>query len=132
MPKITFTIVPDAAFPDCEPVRALEVLAAAGALRRFMRKYGKRSGDCHEMAHALVMDLADCRDNVPFKWFWYTGNCPRIGEHSWVECEGWAIDASNGADRPIVIVRATEYRRMIQATNIAQAIDKPSRRSSGT
>src|SRR6266481_232824 len=76
MPKITFAIVADPAFSDCEPVSALEILIAAGMLRRFARKYGKRSGDCHEMAYALVMDLADCRGNVPFKWFWYAGDCP--------------------------------------------------------
>ena len=127
MPKITFAIVADPAFSDCEPVNALEILIAAGMLRRFARKYGKRSGDCHEMAYALVMDLADCRGNVPFKWFWYAGDCAQIGEHSWVECEGWAIDASGGWKRPIVVQRATDYRRMIQAANITRAIDRPFR-----
>jgi len=123
--KLTFAIVPDPAFPDCEPAAILETLVNAGELRRFTRQHGKRSGDCHEIALALVTSLADCKGPVPFKWQWYVGDCPDIGEHSWIECEGWAIDASNGHKRPIIIQRAADYRRTIAATNIAMGLDRP-------
>jgi hypothetical protein len=122
---LTFAIVPDPAFPDCEPATVLSTLANAGALRRFTRKYGKRAGDCHEVALALICDLADCKKRGPFKWYWYIGDCPFIGEHSWIECEGWAIDASNGNCRPIIIQRAADYRQTIAAANIAQALERP-------
>jgi hypothetical protein len=97
----TFAVVPGPTFPECEPAKILETLASAGTLHRFTRKYGRHAGYCHEVALALVCDLADSRLSVPFKW--YVGDCPNIGEHSWIECEGWAIDASNGHKRPIII-----------------------------
>jgi hypothetical protein len=122
---ITFAVVPNAAFPDCEPARVLASLLDAGMLRRFSRKYGMRLGDCHEIAQALIRDLADCHGAPRFKWFWYVGDCPQIGDHSWIECEGWAIDASCGCDRPVHIQRADDYRRFIAASNIAQATEKP-------
>jgi hypothetical protein len=120
---ITFAVVPNAAFPDCEPARVLASLLDGGTLRRFSRRYEKQSGDCHEIALALIEDLADC--HAALKWFWYVGDCPQIGEHSWIECEGWAIDASRGSDRPIRIQRADDYRRFIAASNIAKAREKP-------
>jgi hypothetical protein len=122
-----FAIVADPAFPDCEPYTILETLISAGELRRFTRSYGKRAGDCHEIALALVCALADVKERAPFKWLWYVGDCPDIGEHSWIECEGWAIDASNGRKRPIIIQRAVDYRRTIAAANITLGLAAPRR-----
>jgi hypothetical protein len=117
--------VADAAFPNCEPAGILASLQHGGMLPRLKRRYGKRSGDCHEIAKALILDLYDTGPSVP--WYWYVGECPVIGEHSCIECEGWAIDASNGIKRHAVIIqRANDYRQMIAAINIAQAIEKPS------
>src|SRR5882762_4301844 len=52
------------------------------------KAWGKQNGDCHEIAAAIMLDIAIGT------WVWYTGRCPRIGSHSWIETDGWAIDAS--------------------------------------
>jgi|tagenome__1003787_1003787.scaffolds.fasta_scaffold16513671_2 hypothetical protein len=31
-------------------------------------------------------------------------------EHSWLEFDGWAVDASNGIMQPVLIMTAREYR----------------------
>jgi hypothetical protein len=121
---VIFGVVGHPAFPDCEPATILNTLVLAGVLRRFIRKHGRREGDCHEVALALILDLDDHKERVPFKWQWLIGDCPKVGEHSWIECEGWAIDASNGNKRPIIIQRATDYRRSIAAENIDDAIER--------
>ena len=46
---------------------------------------------------------------------WYKAECTRIGEHSWIECMGWAIDAANGCDRSIIVWRASDYRAAMGA-----------------
>jgi hypothetical protein len=123
--QIRFAVVADAAFPHCEPARILAALLHDGMLPRFKWRYGRRSGDCHDIAQALIGDLYDAGP-TGVRWYWYIGECLEIGEHSWIECEGWAIDASNGIKRHAIwIQRANDYRQMMRAINIAQAIEKP-------
>jgi hypothetical protein len=39
------------------------------------------------------------------------------GMHSWLEINGWVIDAANGADRPVIITSTNAYYRVMQVTN---------------
>jgi hypothetical protein len=39
-------------------------------------------------------------------------HCNRISDHSWLECDGWAFDASNGRRRGVIVMRSTIYREL--------------------
>jgi hypothetical protein len=45
------------------------------------------------------------------------------GSHSWIEINEWAIDAANGAARPIIIMRTDEYYDVMQMSKINSAIE---------
>ncbi len=121
--------VPAEDFPHCEPINELRALIANGQLRRLQRKWGRKEGDCHEIARALIADLFDCMHERPERpWYWMVGDCSRFGEHSWVESNGWAIDASHGQRHPITAMRVESYRRMMSARNVRSAIDDPPRK----
>ena len=50
------------------------------------------------------------------------------GLHSWIECDGWAIDAANGGTgRPVLFVPTADYRAQMQFTN-AQILYGPEKR----
>lgn len=74
-------------------------------------------GDCHEITVALATDLLKV-DPAGDEWRWITADCARIGSHSWLECDGWAIDASNGKTHPVLIQRADDYRRNAKAKRV--------------
>jgi hypothetical protein len=87
----------------CIPAHQLASMLDAGQLPRFAAVWAKPShdglGDCHEVASALMTDLIVAGRSAG--WCWCTGVSPAHGEsgHSWLECEGWAVDTSNGAER---------------------------------
>lgn len=118
-PRITFAVVPDPIRADCLPVAVLNVMADEGLLTRFQNLWGEQTGDCHEIAGALYADIISA--GVPGDWQWYVGRCPNIGDHSWIECDGWAIDAANGSTtRPVVVMPSRDYRK--DKSNIALAM----------
>ena len=103
-------VVPDPTRPECT---AAELLGS-GLMANLAKAWGEQDGDCHEIAAAIMLDIATLQSRgAPIgTWAWYTGRCPRIGSHSWIETDGWAIDASNGAaDRPIVVQEIQAFRR---------------------
>jgi hypothetical protein len=65
-------------------------------------------------------------------WVWLCADVVTISgniadEHSWVECDEWAIDASDGAEGlPVRAIRAAEYRRLYpNLKNIQPAVVSP-------
>lgn len=123
--KLEFALMSDGSHSECYPLMVLRGLAESGKLQRFAAHWGKRKGDCHEIAKALADDLRDAPP-MPLNWHWYIGNRPAAGELSWIECDGWAIDTNNGGpERPVLIHRASDYRRITGATNIRLSADSP-------
>jgi hypothetical protein len=113
---------------DCEPVRILQTLLAADALPGFERLW-RRKGNCHEITQGLLIRLYELGFS-PERWVWVHGQCGRaqydgkpLGLHSWIEVDGWAIDAANGGMRPALVARADHYREEMQATDIACRLD---------
>jgi hypothetical protein len=114
--EIKFAVVPDPAH-DCKPLATLSGMLDSGVLPTFAFLWGLTDGgDCHEIAEALSNDLTRAGHD---DWQWITADCkPPTGHHSWLECNGWAVDASNGKTRPVLIQRASDYRRAMRARRI--------------
>ena len=93
----------------------LRALLKTGMLPRFTSIYPGRA-DCHQIAFALMRDLIAARRPG---WIWCRAQCKRVGLHSWLENSGWAVDASNGASRAALIMRADVYRMLHAATSIS-------------
>jgi hypothetical protein len=99
---------------SCPPAEVLARLLDDGRLPHFIADFGEPSSDgladCHQVAIALMVDLfvAGCVAG----WKWCEGTSEQTGRHSWVEFEGWAIDASNGHLRggALLIADAAWYR----------------------
>jgi hypothetical protein len=96
-------------------------LLEAGQLHEFMM-LRRGVGNCHGITNALRRDLTDAgwAQHFAFK----SGSCEVLksehdpdGMHSWLEINGWAIDAANGADRPVIITPVGVYYRVMQVTN---------------
>jgi hypothetical protein len=66
------------------------------------------------LAGALTADLAGAGQHG---WVWCRASCIRLGDHSWVECDDWAFDASNGCRRPVIVMRSAAYIAMRGAVN---------------
>ena len=98
------------------PLAEIAHLLAAGKLAAFRVRWGG-AADCHAVAQDLIMDLYEARSAEP--WFWYVGRQVICGDHSWIESRGFAIDASNGATRPMLIAPVALYRAALAATAIA-------------
>lgn len=67
------------------------------ALRQ-MARGNAAGGDCHWIAYLLMLEMPN-RDG----WSWCMGTVTRdwkpahaTGLHSWIEHDGWALDAANG------------------------------------
>ena len=120
---IKFALLPDVAFPDCAPLAVLENLLEHGQLKRFAARWGRRKGDCHEITLDLIWDLFDAKSEG---WAWLTGMAPSIGEHSWLERDDWAIDASNGGKNcPVLMMRSDTYRAMLGVTEVKRSFLGP-------
>ena len=121
-------IVPDPSRPEC--CTAAELLGS-GLMTNLGQAWGKKDGDCHEIAAAIMLDIATLQSQgAPIgTWVWYMGRCPRIGSHSWIETDGWAIDASNGADdRPIIVQESQAFRRSNGAKKIKEKMQLVAKR----
>ena len=49
--------------------------------------------------------------------------CRRVGVHSWLESNDWAIDASNGASRAVLVMKSNTYRTLQAARNMNTSED---------
>jgi hypothetical protein len=118
-------IVPDDEVPGrrCTPAEVINELGSGGRLPTFMQELTAPSpdglGNCHHIALGLMTDLilADKADG----WVWVEGQIRtnRSGwiAHSWLEYDGWAIDAVEGG---ILFVRAASHLRMTNARNMTK------------
>jgi hypothetical protein len=129
MITIPFMVLNDPADPICKPLSNIKTLLRAGRLQRFQKLWGRApGGDCHAVAGALMADLTDAGQHG---WVWCRADCIRLGDHSWVEYDGWAFDASNGCRRGVLVLPSRVYRatwrsrnhRMINIARIAVIIE---------
>jgi hypothetical protein len=125
MRKVVFGVCPH---PDrlraCKPVEMLSAALEAGKLPCFCEIYGQPSpdgfGDCAEISIALLTDVF--RLNGARGWLLCEGDVRPKGReywHSWLEADGWVVDAASGkmlvmdarlyrdATRPVAVKRRT-------------------------
>ena len=130
--KIKVYFIPDQEDPErpCWPREIVNELLNTGRLPFFLRAMteeaqpGGPEGDCHDVAASIMEDLvwANCAEG----WTWVEGyNRLKPDKskwvHSWLECEGWAIDASHHVtmniglgERTILVMDASLYRKTLQ------------------
>jgi hypothetical protein len=123
MISIGVTDNPRQAGRRCRPAQELKALLNAGALPEFVDISTPENntdglGNCHEAAMALMTDLIDAKQAA--RWKLVEGQVlnRQIGEmmsHSWLECDGWALDCANGH---LLFVDRAAYRAMWQAREI--------------
>jgi hypothetical protein len=80
-------------------------------------------GNCHSIVGHLRRDLAkiDLEDMFSYKRGSSLGlrtETDPDGLHSWIETDGWVIDAANGAQRPVLIMKVDDYRNRLQLVDI--------------
>jgi hypothetical protein len=110
---IELGVVPDPAAPErlCRPGEVVSSLFASGQLPELVDAifYQKATphldGNCHEASLALLRDLNAM--GHASGWDLVSGQFPNGDRHTWVECEGWALDLGNGR---ILICSADDYR----------------------
>lgn len=98
---VAFRVLRDRDRDRCSAADEMEALLRTGAALVIVKYFGQRGdgdlGDCHEIAVALMCDLTVAgRDEG---WSWVQGTATLGSEpvfHSWLEYDGWAVDASNG------------------------------------
>jgi hypothetical protein len=116
-------VIPVLAPPNCRPALQIRHLYDAGKLRNFVEESLAENtdgmGNCHEASLALMTDLVIAREAA--RWKWATGyvlnhhDGDGIMKHSWLECDGWALDCANGH---MVFVRKSEYRQWYKASDV--------------
>ena len=130
--KLQILVRRDSANPsrECKPAKLIQELARAGELEAFARSFGKSLGDCHEVTLALMCDLTTAGKGDGFYWVQGTGNFSDDPDyppfhHSWVECDGWAIDAARGK---LLIMDQQLYRDRAQACDIKRRDSEQTRK----
>jgi hypothetical protein len=109
---IPFGVLYDSDHPTCPPLDELKQLIRSGQLPRLASLYGRLpGGDCSAIARVLMADLAAAR-LLRHEWHVAVADLPAVGEHSWVEADGWAFDLSHGDRRAAIVMRADAYRVM--------------------
>jgi hypothetical protein len=96
-------------------------LLEAGRLPEYMT-VRRGISNCHGITGALYRDLDDA--GWAQRFVFKRGSCEVLkskhdpdGLHSWLEINGWAIDAANGANRPVIIMPTDAYYNMPHITN---------------
>jgi hypothetical protein len=96
-----FLVLNDSADPICKPLVTIKSLLRAACCHAFNSRWGQApGGDWHAVAAALMKDLAGAGQSG---WIWCRASCSKLGDHSWLECGGWAFDASNGCRRGVIV-----------------------------
>jgi hypothetical protein len=108
---------------DCQPATALIAMLRRGALPRFMA-FRRGVHNCHVIVEQLYLDFKEFGVDTAFAY--KRGSSPVLasakdpeGLHSWIEADGWAIDASGGAaGNPIMVQRITAFYERLKVTNV--------------
>ncbi len=103
----------------------LRRLLDARALPHWSRLVGLESpdglGDCHEVAQALMADLLMAHEAAG--WSWVTGTQLDGRDHSWLEFDGWAVDASHWTlsktGGGVLVMDADLFRAAYRAASVA-------------
>lgn len=118
--KTTLYIIqsPDNERPDCSAADVITEAGSKGLLPLFATEAGKPSpdgfGNCHEVAAALSTDLVLC--GMDGGWRYFLGHV-QPGErssflHSWLEFDGWVVDAGGTVIR---VTDAAFFREHLRA-----------------
>jgi hypothetical protein len=146
--EIVFKFVQDFDNPDrpCKPVAIMKELIESDSFDFASRAIyeeppeGEPNGNCHIVAtHIMANLIATGRSKG---WVWVKGR--RKGArldgsdfvHSWLEFDGWAIDASNTPNIPIedsavktiLIMDSKSYRKILKLKVTSRRNDKLTRR----
>jgi hypothetical protein len=121
--RLAFMVAANPQLQDCAPWKLLNGLLALGWMPRLQSIWGTRRADCHEIAVAILSDISDCKPQPDLRFDWMTADC-NVGPHSWLESDGWAIDASNGIVRAPFVAPASIYRSKIGAANMMR-VNRP-------
>ena len=108
---------------DCEVATVLSALLRKGALRRFMA-FRRGAHNCHIIVEQIYLDFKEIGVHTSFAY--KRGSSPVLasrkdpdGLHSWIEADGWAIDASGGATgNPILVQRVWPFYERLKVTNV--------------
>jgi hypothetical protein len=87
---IQIGMAPDPLRTACRPAEVLKRLIEARRMRRL--EMPREPGDCHEVALAIMLNLREA--NAAHGWENCAGITEKIGLHSWLECDGWAVDTA--------------------------------------
>lgn len=106
----------------CSLAAALNNLQRDGALEFFGEFHGQEQGDCHTITCSIMTDLYESGAYDGWRWcrgFGYFNEDPSYHEfeHSWVEYDGWALEASNGQ---LVIRDAQTWRSRCKARDVVE------------
>jgi hypothetical protein len=108
---------------DCEAAAVLGALLNREALPRFMA-FRRGVNNCHVIVQQLYLDFKELGIDTSFDY--KRGSSPIIasakdpkGLHSWIETDGWAIDASGAASgNPIMVQRIAAFYERLKVTNV--------------
>jgi hypothetical protein len=107
----------------CHVTRQLMSLIDGGHLPDFTTYASRGHGNCHHITGVLVRELrrlglVGFDNKIGFSGVLKSDGEP-VGLHSWIEREGWAIDAAGGGlGRPILIAPVERYRKLFQLTDV--------------
>ena len=108
---------------DCHPATVLIELLKRGALRRFIT-FRRGAHNCHAIVDQLYLDFKEV--GIAHAFGYKRGSSPVLasrsdpdGLHSWIEADGWAIDASGGAAaNPIMVQRVADFYERTKMTGV--------------
>lgn len=108
---------------DCAPATLLVGLLRRGALVRFMA-FRRGEHNCHAIVDQLYLDFKEI--GIAQAFAYKRGSSPMLasandpdGLHSWIEADGWAIDASGGAvGNPIMVQRVAAFYERMKITKV--------------
>jgi hypothetical protein len=108
---------------DCKVAIVLCALLRKGVLPRFMA-FRRGAHNCHVIVQQLFLDFKE--QGIDTSFAYKRGSSPVLasrkdpdGLHSWIEADGWAIDASGGAaDNPIMVQRIADFYERFKVTGV--------------
>ena len=108
--------------PICLAAARFASLLEDHLLPRFMA-FRHGFGNCHGIVNQIYLDLKAIGLGHLFSFKRGSSGVlktetDREGLHSWLETDGWVIDAANGSCRPVLVVPAEEYYANLQLTDI--------------
>ena len=120
---VQIAVVQEADKPICTAAVRFANLLEYHLLPRFL-SFRHGFGNCHSIVDQLYLDLE--KIGLDHLFAFKRGSSKALktttdqkGLHSWIETDGWVIDASNGAtSRPVLVVPAGDYYANLQLTNI--------------